>query len=114
MLAHWEEYHTGQMIYGNGAWGVTEANYALVATHLVTVLAGPRLWELPLPQVVTSLLADLTGNPDAKVIDFSLLFTLLLEKNMEERSGPRRAAPVGVVTVLLADHTRGTRTPRYF
>ncbi|KFM26793.1 Zinc finger CCCH domain-containing protein 21 [Auxenochlorella protothecoides] len=33
VLAHWEEYHTGHMVYGNGLWGVTEANYAVVLLH---------------------------------------------------------------------------------
>ena len=35
-LAHWEEYHCGTMLYGNGYWGLTEANYALVILHFVT------------------------------------------------------------------------------
>ena len=35
-LAHWEEYHCGTMLYGNGYWGLTEANYALVVLHLIT------------------------------------------------------------------------------
>ena len=35
-LAHWEEYHCGTMLYGNGYWGLTEANYALVILHWVT------------------------------------------------------------------------------
>ncbi len=39
--AHWEEYHTGVMLYGNGYWGVTEANYLMVAVHLATAVAGP-------------------------------------------------------------------------
>lgn len=47
-MAHWEEYHTGVMIYGNGAWGVTEANYAVVAVHLYTYILGPRGWTFHL------------------------------------------------------------------
>ena len=43
-LAHWEEYHTGVMLYGNGLWGVTEANYAVVLLHVYTFLFGPRGW----------------------------------------------------------------------
>ncbi len=39
--AHWEEYHTGVMLYGNGYWGVTEANYLMVAVHLFTAAVGP-------------------------------------------------------------------------
>jgi len=41
LAAHWEEYHTGVMLYGNGYWGVTEANYVMVAVHLFTAAAGP-------------------------------------------------------------------------
>ncbi len=41
LLAHWEEYHSGIMLYGNGYWGVTEANYVMVALHLLTAFAGP-------------------------------------------------------------------------
>ena len=41
LAAHWEEYHTGVMLYGNGYWGVTEANYLMVAVHLFTAAVGP-------------------------------------------------------------------------
>lgn len=34
--AHWEEYHDGTMLYGNGVWGITEALYALIILHFVT------------------------------------------------------------------------------
>ena len=34
--AHWEEYPAGTMLYGNGFWGITEANYALVLLHFIT------------------------------------------------------------------------------
>ena len=37
-LAHWEEYHNGTMLYGNGFWGLTEANYALVIVHMITAV----------------------------------------------------------------------------
>lgn len=47
MLAHWEEYHSGIMLYGNGYWGVTEANYLMVLLHLFTAAVGPG----PRPQV---------------------------------------------------------------
>ena len=47
LLAHWEEYHSGIMLYGNGYWGVTEANYVMVALHLFTAAAGPGArWQL--------------------------------------------------------------------
>lgn len=41
LAAHWEEYHSGVMLYGNGYWGVTEANYLMVAVHLFTAAVGP-------------------------------------------------------------------------
>ena len=41
VLAHWEEYHSGIMLYGNGYWGVTEANYLMVLLHLFTAAVGP-------------------------------------------------------------------------
>lgn len=43
-LAHWEEYHTGVMLYGSGLWGVTEANYAVCLVHLFTYIVGPAGW----------------------------------------------------------------------
>jgi ethanolaminephosphotransferase len=45
ILAHWEEYHTGMMVYGNGTWGVTEANYAVVLLHLTSGIFGPQMWN---------------------------------------------------------------------
>ena len=47
LLAHWEEYHSGIMLYGNGYWGVTEANYVMVALHLLTAFAGPGAQPTP-------------------------------------------------------------------
>ena len=41
LLAHWEEYHSGIMLYGNGYWGVTEANYLMIALHFFTAAVGP-------------------------------------------------------------------------
>ena len=45
LAAHWEEYHCGEMLYGNGWWGVTEANYTLVALHFASAAFGPRMWS---------------------------------------------------------------------
>eukprot|EP00887_Chlorella_sp_A99_P008007 scaffold12.g8007.t1 len=45
VLAHWEEYHTGTMVYGNGYIGVTEANYAVVFLHFVAAAIGARNWR---------------------------------------------------------------------
>lgn len=44
-MAHWEEYHTGIMVYGSGLWGVTEANYAVCLVHLYTYFVGPIGWK---------------------------------------------------------------------
>jgi len=44
-LAHWEEYHTGVMVYGSGMWGVTEALYAVFCIHIYTYVAGPSGWS---------------------------------------------------------------------
>jgi ethanolaminephosphotransferase len=41
LLAHWEEYHSGIMLYGNGYWGVTEANYLMVLLHFFTAAVDP-------------------------------------------------------------------------
>lgn len=41
VLAHWEEYHSGIMLYGNEYWGVTEANYLMVLLHFFTAAVGP-------------------------------------------------------------------------
>ena len=35
----------GIMLYGTGYWGVTEANYLVVAGHLLSALFGAKLWE---------------------------------------------------------------------
>nr|QZD35611.1 CDP-ethanolamine:1, 2-diacylglycerol ethanolaminephosphotransferase [Lobosphaera incisa]QZD35612.1 CDP-ethanolamine:1, 2-diacylglycerol ethanolaminephosphotransferase [Lobosphaera incisa] len=52
ILAHWEEYHTGNMLYGNGYWGLTEANYALVILHFATAAFGPHFWGTHLSSLV--------------------------------------------------------------
>lgn len=35
----------GMMLYGNGYWGVTEANYFVVLGHFLSAAFGARLWE---------------------------------------------------------------------
>jgi ethanolaminephosphotransferase len=45
LLAHWEEYHTGVMLYGNSYYGVTEANYTLVLVHFASAVLGPQMWR---------------------------------------------------------------------
>ncbi|CAD7701202.1 unnamed protein product [Ostreobium quekettii] len=47
VLAQWEEYHTGMMLYSvSGLWGVLEANYATAGVHVVTAVWGPAVWRL--------------------------------------------------------------------
>jgi len=48
LLAQWEEYHTGVMLYGNPYFGVMEGNYSIAAVHLLTAALGPRFWHWPL------------------------------------------------------------------
>lgn len=76
LLAHWEEYHTGIMVYGNGYFGVTEANYAVVLLHVWGYLMGQQGWlwrpfavlvrsslmQAVLPQFAVSLLAQVQLN----------------------------------------------------
>jgi len=97
-VAHWEEYHTGVMLYGNGLWGVTEANYAVVFLHYYTYILGPKGWTfrpiaalldladarklLPFPDSVIELVAGFKVN-DLLLISFgcmgaSLLFEQIL------------------------------------
>lgn len=63
VLAQWEEYHTGVMMYGTRLYGVLEANYSICAVHLVSWAFGASIWaaELPLPGFAgggTATLAD--------------------------------------------------------
>lgn len=43
VLAHLEEYHSGNLLYGNGLVGVLEANYALAGLSLVSAIAGEQV-----------------------------------------------------------------------
>lgn len=56
MLAHWEEYHTGFLMYGNGLCGVLEGNYALAIMSIISAVFGAAVWDTP----VTSLLPFLS------------------------------------------------------
>lgn len=49
LLAQWEEYHTGVMMYGTRYYGVMEANYSICLVHLISALAGPGVWRLAVP-----------------------------------------------------------------
>lgn len=62
----------GMMTYGNGYFGILEANYGLAVVHFVSGIFGPGVWQLPL-----SALADVPS----RIADFTLVdvaFTLAL------------------------------------
>ncbi len=63
MLAQWEEFHTGVMMYGNACYGVLEANYSICAVHLLSAALGLRFWraELTLPAPLSHALQALAG-----------------------------------------------------
>jgi phosphatidylglycerophosphate synthase len=46
VLAQWEEYHTGIMLYGNDYYGVLEANYSIALVHILTAIFGPGIWQV--------------------------------------------------------------------
>lgn len=52
LISHWEEYHTGVLMYGDGFFGIMEANYTLAAANFVTGLFGPGLWETPMQRLI--------------------------------------------------------------
>lgn len=44
VLGHWEEYHSGCMLYGNGWFGIMEANYSNCLIHLLAAAYGNAFW----------------------------------------------------------------------
>ncbi|GAX76340.1 hypothetical protein CEUSTIGMA_g3786.t1 [Chlamydomonas eustigma] len=70
MLAQWEEYHTGVMVYGTRFYGVLEANYSICVVHLVTGLFGPAIWRhhVAFPTVFQGLLGDGMSLADLSLI----------------------------------------------
>lgn len=67
VLAQWEEYHTGMMLYGNGYFGVIEANYALASVPIISGFAGVGLWQRPLHEL-------LPFAPPAALADVNLMW----------------------------------------
>jgi len=63
MVSHWEEYHTGTMVYGGRWWGLTESLYSLAAVSMVTAVVGPDLWRTPLIVVPAALAPPLLAPP---------------------------------------------------
>ncbi|KAL4432539.1 hypothetical protein ABPG77_000476 [Micractinium sp. CCAP 211/92] len=114
VLAHWEEYHTGEMVYGNGMIGVTEANYAVVFLHLLTWAMRPQRWlahpfarlagcslAQQLPRPVTAFLAALKLNEAVVLFICSMammlsyqqvvrVFRLAGSKQLEHTTLPKR------------------------
>lgn len=52
ILSHWEEYHTGSLIYGTGGFGVLEANYTLAVLHALVAIYGTAFWSIQLSQIL--------------------------------------------------------------
>ena len=52
ILAHWEEYHTGTLIYGTGWYGVMEGNYTLAIIHLLVYVFGVGMWTRTLNEIL--------------------------------------------------------------
>lgn len=96
IMAHWEEYHTGTMVYGNGYMGVTEANYSVVMMHLITCAIRPQTWlvhpfaalmsssvaQALLPGFVTKLVSQIQLN-DLAVLWISSMAVMLLCQQVE-------------------------------
>ncbi len=40
------------LMYGDGNFGIMEANYTLAAANFVTGLFGPGLWETPMQRLI--------------------------------------------------------------
>jgi hypothetical protein len=53
ICAQWEEYHTGNMVYGNEYFGVLECNYSLAAVHVFTAIMGPQFFRQQVKDVFT-------------------------------------------------------------
>nr|BAU37047.1 ethanolaminephosphotransferase [Chlamydomonas sphaeroides] len=52
IVSHWEEYHTGILMYGDGWFGILEANYVLAGITVVTGTFGPAIYEIPVKQLL--------------------------------------------------------------
>lgn len=51
-VSHWEEYHTGVLMYGDGNFGILEANYVLALVTFITGTFGPAMWDTPMRSIV--------------------------------------------------------------
>ncbi|KAG2422683.1 hypothetical protein HXX76_015847 [Chlamydomonas incerta] len=51
-VSHWEEYHTGVLMYGDGNFGILEANYVLALVTFITGTFGPAMWDTPMQAIV--------------------------------------------------------------
>lgn len=120
-MAHWEEYHTGVMSYGNGLWGVTEANYAVVGLHMYTYFVGPQGWTYkPFatlaanPQVVATLPAAALKFMASLRINDSFLLTFLFFGGALFEQQVRRVIQVAgsaqLKTSLMSQKEQGNKT----
>lgn len=69
------------MTYGNGYFGILEANYGLAVVHFVSGTLGPQVWQLPLSTV---------ANVPQQIADFTLVdaaFTLAMVCMLIQISG---------------------------
>ncbi|KAF5843458.1 CDP-Ethanolamine:DAG ethanolamine phosphotransferase [Dunaliella salina] len=60
VLAQWEEYHSGIMMYGTKYYGVLEANYCICIVHIISAIWGLSFWRtlLPLPEPIVSIMRE--------------------------------------------------------
>ena len=68
ILAHWEEYHTGTLIYGTGWYGVMEGNYTLAIIHLLVYVFGVGMWTRTLNEILPFDLPVSVGEPDILIL----------------------------------------------
>jgi ethanolaminephosphotransferase len=121
-MAHWEEYHTGVMSYGNGLWGVTEANYAVVLLHAYTYVVGPTGWtakpfaillkQFPqiaeyLPSIAVKFLDSLRGS-DCFLLFFFFLGISLFQEQV--RRVVNVASTIHSRKSLMTKKERGNKT----
>ncbi|KAG2485052.1 hypothetical protein HYH03_016150 [Edaphochlamys debaryana] len=52
LISHWEEYHTGILMYGDGWFGILEANYVLAIITFISGTFGVGVYETPMQSLV--------------------------------------------------------------
>ena len=120
LLAHWEEYHSGIMLYGNGYWGVTEANYLMILLHFFTAAVGPGVlpgimsitWVgLRLPDVAALLTCPLTSHAPrvshSTGIQLTLVYTATIISGKLLQTTPHAASGKQVFDVMCCCRVLG-------